>query len=75
MSKQVLALTLGVLAVLSIGLMLFMQSNKKVHLVLDAKMQKVRVQEVDPNRTIVVLDFRVTNPAEVLYRVKTWKCY
>ena len=70
MSKQVLALTLGVLAVLSIGLMLFMQSNKKVHLVLDAKMQKVRVQEVDPNRTIVVLDFRVNNPAEVLYRVK-----
>ena len=70
MSKQVLGLTLGALVVLGIGLFLFLQSNKKVHLVLDGKIQKVRVQEVDPNRTIVVTDFRVTNPAEVLYRVK-----
>ena len=70
MSKQVLGLTLAALFILGAGLIGFLQWNKRVHLVLEGKIQKVRVQEIDPQRTIVITDFRITNPAEVLYKVK-----
>ena len=68
MSKQVLGLTLAALFILGAGLIGFLQWNKRVHLVLEGKIQKVRVQEIDPQRTIVITDFRITNPAEVLDR-------
>lgn len=45
-------------------------ANKGAHMVLDGSIQKVRTQQLDENATAVVLDFRVTNPADYLYMVR-----
>lgn len=44
-------------------------SNKSSHLELTGKILKVRVLAIDPESSLVVLDFRVTNPSAVPFVV------
>lgn len=58
---------LAVLAALT-GVALFV--NRGSHMVLDGTIQKVRTQELDEKSTLVVVDFRLTNPADYKFMVK-----
>ena len=70
MSKSVLGYSLIALCVVGLGLALLWQQNKGSHLVLDGSIKKVRVQELDPKRTLVICDFRLNNPADFTFEVK-----
>jgi hypothetical protein len=45
--------------------------NRGSHVVVEGKIQKVRIQEVDTNSSIVVVDFRFTNPADYPFVVRS----
>jgi hypothetical protein len=54
---------------LAVGGVFFMQRGDKIEL--PGKILKVRTAALDDDSSIVVLDFRVTNPSDVLFEVRT----
>ena len=71
MSKQFL-IFLGVgLAVVAIGLGVMLQATKGNHLELTGTILKVRVISMTPNASLVAVDFRVTNPSDIPFVVKS----
>jgi hypothetical protein len=44
--------------------------TKGSHLELDGKILKVRVLELNPNASLVVVDFRARNPSDLMFMVK-----
>ena len=71
MSKQFWTF-LGIgLAVVAAGIFFLLFSTKSAHLELDGKILKVRVLSLNPNASIVVVDFRETNPSDVGFLVKS----
>lgn len=59
------------LVVVGAGVYLMLQGTKGAHLELDGKILKVRALAVGPQATLVVADFRVTNPSNVPFVVET----
>jgi hypothetical protein len=58
------------LAVVAIVVAITVWGTKGAHLQLDGKILKVRVLSLNPNASIVVVDFRAKNPSDVLFMVK-----
>jgi hypothetical protein len=58
------------LAVVAAGLSVLLVSTKSGHLELDGSILKVRVLEMNPNASLVIVDFRVKNPSDVRFVVK-----
>jgi hypothetical protein len=63
-----LAIGIAVLAVAVTGV-LFMQRGSRMEL--PGKMLKVRTAPLDENSSVTVIDFRVTNPSDVLFMVRS----
>jgi hypothetical protein len=62
---------LGVgLAVVAVVVAVTLWGTQGAHLQLDGKILKVRVLSLNPNASIVVVDFRAKNPSDVLFLVK-----
>ena len=62
------AIGLAVIA-LAVGGIFFMQRGDKIEL--PGKILKVRTAPLDEDSSIAVLDFRITNPSDVLFEVRT----
>jgi|SRR5580700_10987309 hypothetical protein len=58
------------LAVVAAGLGITLLSTKGAHLELDGRILHVRILSLNPNASIVVLDFRAKNPSDVQFVVK-----
>jgi hypothetical protein len=58
------------LAVVALGVGVTLLSTKGAHLELDGRILHVRVLSLNPNASIVVLDFRAKNPSDVQFVVK-----
>jgi len=70
-SKQFWIL-LGVgLAVVAAGLGILLVGTKGNHLELDGEILHTRVMELNPNASLVIVDFRVRNPSDVPFVVKS----
>ena len=54
---------------LAVGGIFFMQRGDKIDL--PGKILKVRTAPLDENSSIAVIDFRITNPSDVLFEVRT----
>ncbi len=63
MSKSVLGFTLIALCAVGLGLFLFLEQNKGAHMVLEGSIKLVRVLQLEPDRSLLICDFRLTNPA------------
>ncbi len=61
------------LAVVCAGIFGFLFLTKGAHLELQGEILKVRVLALNPNASLVVVDFRVTNPSDVPFVVKAVK--
>jgi hypothetical protein len=70
-SKQFWTFLIIGLAVVGIGIFFLLFSTKSNHLELDGKILKVRILSLNPNASIVVVDFRENNPSDVGFLVKT----
>jgi hypothetical protein len=71
MSKN-LAIAFGIgIAVIALGMtgVLFMQRGSRMEL--PGKILKVRTAPLDENSSVTVIDFRVTNPSDVLFMVRS----
>ena len=62
------AIGLGVIA-LAVGGIFYMQRGDKIEL--PGKILKVRTAPLDADSSIAVLDFRITNPSDVQFEVRT----
>ena len=72
MSKQFWTF-LGIgLALVAIVVGISLYGNKGSHLELTGKILKVRTYEMNPNATIVILDFRTENPSDIPFVVKSF---
>lgn len=71
MSKQFWIFLIAGLGVVGVGIFFLLFSTKSNHLELDGKVLKVRVLSLNPNASIVVVDFRETNPSDIGFLVKS----
>lgn len=71
MSKQFWIFLAAGLAVVGFGLAVLLFSTKSAHLELKGQILKVRVLALSPEASIVVVDFRVTNPSDIPFVVRT----
>jgi hypothetical protein len=62
-------LAIGV-AVVAIAIGVTLVGSKGSHLELNGEILKVRTMQLNPNATLVVVDFRVANPSDVGFMVK-----
>ena len=70
MSKQFWTF-LGIgLAIVVVVVLMTLWGTKGSHLELDGRILKVRVLSLNPNASIVVVDFRAKNPSDLLFMVK-----
>ena len=70
MTKQFWTFLAIGLAVVAAAIGLTLVGTKGSHLELNGEILKVRTFQMNPNATIVVVDFRVTNPSDVQFVVK-----
>lgn len=70
MSKQFWTFLAIGLAVVAIAIFFTLVGTKGSHLELDGRILKVRVLELNPNASIVVVDFRAKNPSNLMFMVK-----
>ena len=68
MNRTALLAGLGIVTVLAAGLLYL---NRGARLVLDGVVQKVRPYTIDPESTLLVLDFRITNPSDTVFIVRS----
>lgn len=71
MSKQFWTFLAIGLAIVAAGIGILFLSTKSAHLDLDGKILKVRVLALSPEASLVIVDFRVTNPSGVPFVVRT----
>jgi hypothetical protein len=71
MSKQFWAFLAAGLGVVAIGIAVLLFSTKSAHLELTGQILKVRVLALSPEASIVVIDFRATNPSDIPFVVRT----
>lgn len=70
MNKEMLgkaAIGLGLVGIAVAALLYFTRGS---YIRLDVQIQKVRLQQLDENSTAIILDFRVTNPADYPFVVR-----
>jgi hypothetical protein len=67
MTKEFWRAAAGAVVVLGVVVWLVWNASIKNHLVLTGKITRVRVEAIDPKASIVLVDFRVTNPTAVLF--------
>ena len=70
MSKQFWTFLLVGLAVVGVAVAVLLFSTKGAHLDLQGEILKVRVLALNPNASLVMADFRVTNPSDLNFIVK-----
>jgi hypothetical protein len=70
MTKSVLGFTLIALCAVGLGLFFFLEQNKGAHMVLEGSIKKVRVLELEKERSLLICDFRLKNPADYTFDVK-----
>ena len=58
------------LAIVAVVVVMTLWGTKGSHLDLDGRILKVRVLSLNPNASIVVVDFRAKNPSDLLFMVK-----
>jgi hypothetical protein len=69
-SSSAIAFAIGLACVaIAVGGIFFMQRGDKIDL--PGKILKVRTAELDPDSSVAIIDFRVTNPSDVLFEVRT----
>src|SRR5262252_1147563 len=69
-SNLPVAFAIGLAAIaIIVGAIFFIQRNDKIDL--PGKILKVRTTELDKDSSVAVIDFRVTNPSDVLFEVRT----
>jgi hypothetical protein len=73
MSKQFWGFLLAGLAIVGVVVYVSLFANKSSHLELDGDILKVRVMALGPAASLVVADFRVTNPSGLAFVVKSVK--
>jgi hypothetical protein len=73
MSKQFWGFLLAGLAIVGVVVYVSLFANKSSHLELDGDILKVRVMALSPAASLVVADFRVTNPSGLAFVVKSVK--
>ncbi len=71
MNKQFLAFLAIGLAVVGIGLYALVYSTKGSHVDLKGEILKVRVLALNDKASLVMLDFRATNPSDLRFVIKT----
>ncbi|MGD1096124.1 MAG: hypothetical protein ABSB35_29540 [Bryobacteraceae bacterium] len=71
MSKQFWTFLAAGLGVVAIGIAVLLLSTKSAHLELKGQILKVRVLALSPTASIVVVDFRATNPSDIPFVVRT----
>jgi hypothetical protein len=59
------------LGVVGIGIAVLLLSTKSGHLELKGQILKVRVLALNPNASIVIIDFRATNPSDVPFVLRS----
>jgi len=59
------------LAIVAAGLAVMLMGTKGAHLDLEGKILKVRVLPLSDRASLVVVDFRVTNPSDIAFVVKS----
>ncbi len=64
------AFGLGI-AVLAVGVTLVLYMQRGSRMDLPGKLLKVRTAPLDENSSVVVIDFRATNPSDVLFMVRS----
>jgi len=57
-------------AVIGIAVVVILWGNRSSHLELQGKILKVRTLSLEPNATILAIDFRVTNTAKYPYMIR-----
>ncbi len=70
MNKKIAILFAG-LVVGAIGVGVLLLSTKGGHLELTGQVLKVRILSLNPNASLVIVDFRVTNPSDVRFVVRS----
>lgn len=70
MSKQFWIFLVAGLAVVAVAVTLTMVGTQSAHLVLTGNILKVRTLALSDKATVVILDFRVTNPSGVPFKVR-----
>jgi hypothetical protein len=69
--RRELQIGLGLaLLIVAGGLWMVLSVNKASQMVLDGKIQKVRLWALDENATAVIVDFRVANPTDFKFMVR-----
>jgi len=69
--RRELQIGLGLaLLIVAAGLWTVLSVNKSSRMVLDGKIQKVRLWALDDNATAVIIDFRVANPTDFKFMVR-----
>jgi hypothetical protein len=71
MNKQFWAFLLIGLAIVGAGIAVLFYSSKGAHLDLQGQILKTRVLALNSRASLVIVDFRVTNPSDVLFVVRT----
>lgn len=69
MSKQLVAVFVG-LAVVTVALMAILVSTRKNRVELTGEVLKVRSHQIDPEHTLFLIDFRVSNPSTQQFVVR-----
>jgi hypothetical protein len=69
-SRQLLFALYAALAIVALVLYSTVEVNQKHLLTLEGSITNVRVAELTPESTLVILDFTATNPAKVRFEVK-----
>jgi hypothetical protein len=71
MSTRLLTFVLIGLAAVGGALAVFLYSNKGAHLELTGEILKVRILALSPSASVVVVDFRVSNPSDLPFVVRS----
>lgn len=71
MSKNILIASLVGIAIVVIAVAMVLQAQKGAHIELTGKILKVRTAPIDENSSVAAVDFRVTDPANYAFMVKS----
>ena len=71
MSKNILIASLVGIAIVVIAVAVVLQAQKGAHIELTGKILKVRTAPIDENSSVAAVDFRVTDPANYPFMVKS----
>lgn len=71
MTKNILIASIAGIVVVVIAIAVILQAQKGAHVELNGKILKVRTAPIDENSSVAAADFRVTDPADYPFMVKS----